>query len=109
MNSMIWLLRNVSQPSAIHDLLWSFITSLEDKSDGNNSNELNEHPTSDIYIGGQSINPLPTTFHTLLQTISDLMLLLPAGSALQQIAVRCWSFKFKPSDHQFLHQSHVFR
>ena len=67
-----------------------------------------EHPTSDIYIAGSAIQPLPDTFHNLLQTISDLMLLLPVGSSLQQIAIRCWGIKFKPADHQFLHQSHVF-
>ena len=67
-----------------------------------------EHPTSDIYIAGSSIQPLPETFHYLLQTVSDLMLLLPVGSALQQIAIRCWGIKFKSTDHQFLHKSHVF-
>ena len=24
------------------------------------------------------------------------------------MAVRCWCLKFKPSDHMFLHKSHVF-
>ncbi len=70
--------------------------------------ELCEHPTSDIYIAGEAIHPMPETFHSLLQTVSDLMLLLPVGSSLQQIAIRCWGIKFKPTDHQFLHQSHVF-
>lgn len=27
---------------------------------------------------------------------------------LVSFAFRCWSLKFKPSDHQFLHQSNVF-
>ena len=67
-----------------------------------------EHPTSDVYIAGSAIQPLPETFHHLLQTVSDLMLLLPAGSALQQVAIRCWGIKFKSADHQFLHKSHVF-
>ncbi len=70
--------------------------------------ELCEHPTSDVHIAGEAVNPLPETFHSLLQTISDLMLLLPVGSSLQQVAVRCWGIKFRPSDHHFLHQSHVF-
>jgi E3 ubiquitin-protein ligase MYCBP2 len=42
------------------------------------------------------------------QTISDLMMLLPSGSSLQQIAIRCWAIKFRPTDHQFLHRSHLF-
>ena len=67
-----------------------------------------EHPMSDISIAGDAAHPLPDTFHSLLQTISDLMLLLPIGSSLQQIAITCWGIKFRPTDHQFLHRSHVF-
>ena len=44
-----------------------------------------EHPMSDISIAGEAAQPLPDTFHSLLQTISDLMLLLPIGSSLQQV------------------------
>lgn len=36
------------------------------------------------------------------------MVLLPMGSALQQIAVRCWGIRFAPTDHSFLHRSQVF-
>ncbi len=165
MQALTWLLRSVSQPACLHDLLWFFVAALEAKnepatSEGGGSGfsfgsgaegggskdkknkknaeaaanqqgagekdgalpgneraaaapskekqELCEHPTSDIFIAGEAINPLPDTFHGLLQTISDLMLLLPVGSSLQQIAIRCWGIKFKPADHQFLHQSHVF-
>ena len=67
-----------------------------------------EHPLTDITIAGQAVEPLPETFHTLLQTIADVMMHLPACSAVQQIAVRCWCLKFLQSDHQFLHESHVF-
>lgn len=67
-----------------------------------------DHPLSDISIAGESVYPLPGTFHTLLQTIADLMILLPMGSALQQMAVRCWGIKFSPNDHAFLHRSQVF-
>lgn len=38
-----------------------------------------EHPLSDLVIAGESVNPLPSVFHTLLQTIADLMLLPPPG------------------------------
>ncbi|CAB4068653.1 MYCBP2 [Lepeophtheirus salmonis] len=140
-----WLLRSVSQPDCLHDLLWFFVASLENSQvEANNSNNdhyvrkqrrqnqqklmangqqfplnenvaqmnnyftpqfsgLNEHPSSDIVTGGEAIQPLPSTLYSLLQTISDLMLLLPLGSPLLQIAVTCWAIKFKPSDHQFLH------
>ena len=64
-----------------------------------------EHPLSDISIAGEAVHPLPSTFHTLLQTIADLMLLLPMGSALQQMAIRCWGLRFTQSDHMFLHRS----
>ncbi|KAJ8937059.1 hypothetical protein NQ314_012053, partial [Rhamnusium bicolor] len=67
-----------------------------------------EHPLSDITIAGEAVHPLPSTFHSLLQTIADLMVLLPMGSALQQIAVRCWGLRFATTDHSFLHRSQVF-
>lgn len=38
-----------------------------------------EHPLGDLVIAGEAVNPLPTAFHTLLQTIADLMLLPPPG------------------------------
>lgn len=34
--------------------------------------------------------------------------MLPMGSALQMMAMRCWCLKFRQSDHLFLHRSHVF-
>lgn len=44
---------------------------------------VSEHPLSDLVIAGESVNPLPTVFHTLLQTIADLMLLPPLGKFLR--------------------------
>lgn len=44
---------------------------------------VSEHPLSDLVIAGESVNPLPTVFHTLLQTIADLMLLPPLGEFVQ--------------------------
>ncbi len=134
MQALNWLLRSVSQPACLHDLLWCFVSALEcntseaptsnlneggsDKDKKNQKNTvvavgkrdlgLFDHPTEDISIAGEAIQPLPATFHGLLQTVSDLMLLLPVGSSLQQIAITCWCIKFRPQDHNFLHQSHVF-
>lgn len=42
-----------------------------------------DHPMSDIIVAGKAAAQLPETFHSLLQTISDVMMLLPMGSALQ--------------------------
>ncbi|XP_064637403.1 E3 ubiquitin-protein ligase MYCBP2-like isoform X3 [Lineus longissimus] len=67
-----------------------------------------EHPMSDISIAGEMANILEQAFHTFLQTVSDVMMYLPSGSSLQQMAVRCWYLKFRHSDHLFLHKSHVF-
>ncbi|KAG8137645.1 hypothetical protein E2320_004878, partial [Naja naja] len=121
-----WLLCNVIQTTSLHDILWHFVASLtpapveaeEEEDEENKANKeiieqekdtrVCEHPLSDIVIAGEAAHPLPHTFHRLLQTISDLMMLLPSGSSLQQMALRCWSLKFKQSDHQFLHQSNVF-
>lgn len=129
MQALNWLLRSVTQSESLHDLLWCFVAALEGvvatpdpksgsesankkkkktKPDPSNAFELCEHPTSDIYIAGEAIRPLPEVFHNLLQTISDIMLVLPVGSSLQQVAMRCWAIKFKNSDHPFLHKSHVF-
>lgn len=66
-----------------------------------------EHPLSDIGIAGDAVYPLPSVFHALLQTVADLMILLPMGSALQQMAIRCWGIRFTPNDHAFLHRSQV--
>lgn len=44
-----------------------------------------EHPLSDLVIAGEAVNPLPTVFHTLLQTVADLMLLPPPGIFFQFI------------------------
>ncbi|XDV30973.1 hypothetical protein PO909_033770, partial [Leuciscus waleckii] len=126
MEAFNWLLCNVTQTTSLHDILWHFVASLtpspfeteEEEDEENKGNKENleqekdlgvcEHPLSDILIAGEAAHPLPHTFHRLLQTISDLMMSLPSGSSLQQMALRCWSLKFKQSDHQFLHQSNVF-
>ncbi|XP_071950592.1 E3 ubiquitin-protein ligase MYCBP2-like isoform X2 [Antedon mediterranea] len=125
-----WLLRSVTQLNCLHDLLWHFVVGLapaptekeeesdekEKKKEKNAAKEpdqekdniMCEHPLSDIIIAGDAVNPLPTAFHSLLQTISDMMMQLPIGSALQQMAMRCWCLRFQPADHMFLHHSHVF-
>ena len=128
MQAFNWLLRSVSQPVCIHDLLWCLISSFQnakpiieqpDKKEDDKAEDFNqgnikdkesgfEHPMSDLCLVGGAVKSLPSTFHVLLQTISDLMLLLPLGSALQQAAVTCFSIQFWPSDHSFLHQSQVF-
>ncbi|XP_047671328.1 E3 ubiquitin-protein ligase MYCBP2 isoform X18 [Tachysurus fulvidraco] len=126
MEAFNWLLCNVIQTTSLHDILWHFVASLtpspcepeeEEEEENKGSKDtveqekdlgVCEHPLSDIVIAGEAAHPLPHTFHRLLQTISDLMMSLPGGSSLQQMALRCWSLKFKQSDHQFLHQSNVF-
>ncbi|GLH12991.1 Putative inhibitor of type v adenylyl cyclase/neuronal presynaptic protein highwire/pam/rpm-1, partial [Gryllus bimaculatus] len=105
MQALNWLLRNVTQPASLHDLLWWFVAALTPAPE---LYSVCEHPLSDISIAGEAVHPLPATFHALLQTVADLMLLLPAGSALQQMAVRCWGLRFSPADHMFLHRSQVF-
>ncbi|CAB3381481.1 Hypothetical predicted protein [Cloeon dipterum] len=129
MQALTWLLRSVTQPTCLHDLLWWFVAALTPASEYSGAiaeqpmdNELGrigkfedhelhavcEHPLSDLAVAGDAVRPLPSAFHSLLQAVADLMLLLPMGSALQQMAVRCWGIKFRHSDHSFLHRSHVF-
>ncbi|BET00252.1 RING [Nesidiocoris tenuis] len=134
MQALDWLLHTVTQPTSLHDLFWWFVAALTppptpvdhemdpsqaqiqvkedgDRGDRKDEHELRgvcEHPLSDMGIAGEAVHPLPSTFYNLLQSIADLMLLLPMGSALQQMAVRCWGIHFTQADHMFLHRSHVF-
>ncbi|KAK9891458.1 hypothetical protein WA026_014691 [Henosepilachna vigintioctopunctata] len=122
MQALNWLLKSVTQPLCLHDLLWWFVTALlpsevemESEDDNRPPKKLDEqdigvceHPLSDIMIAGDAVHPLPSTFHALLQTIANLMVLLPMGSPLQQMSVRCWGLRFATSDHSFLHRSQVF-
>jgi len=67
------------------------------------------HPVSDIMGAGDiAIKPLVASFHTFLQSVSDVLMHVPAGTAVQRMAVRCWSIQFQSADHPFLHHSHVF-
>ncbi|XP_073976386.1 MYC binding protein highwire isoform X3 [Rhodnius prolixus] len=130
MQALDWLLHTVTQATCLHDLLWWFVAALtptpippeidpdqlkddlpERKDERKEDHDLRgvcEHPLNDMGIAGEAVHPLPSTFHSLLQSIADLMLLLPMGSALQQMAVRCWGINFTQADHMFLHRSHVF-
>ncbi|VVC32964.1 Zinc finger, RING-type,Zinc finger, RING/FYVE/PHD-type,APC10/DOC domain,Galactose-binding [Cinara cedri] len=113
LQALNWLLHEVSQASCLHDLLWWFVIALsaEVRSvDGaSDSTEPRcRHPLGDLYMAGESVHPLPQVFYGFLQTVSDLMLYLPPGSALQMMAVRCWDISFSTADHMFLHRSKVF-
>lgn len=63
-----------------------------------------EHPISSTQMCGRISLLLTQSFHTYLQTVADLTLLLPPGSSLQQIAIQCFGIKFRQADHQFLHR-----
>ena len=67
-----------------------------------------EHPLSDIFIAGDATQPLRAAFHSVLQTVADVMMHVPAGGPLQQMMMRLWALNFQPADHTFLHHSHVF-
>ncbi|XP_077518796.1 MYC binding protein highwire isoform X2 [Amblyomma americanum] len=129
MQAFNWLLRNVTHPTCLHDLLWCLVAAMsppaaersdeqaEGKEGMGHKKELPEqdkeapceHPLSDMSLVGEAcLGPLRSAFHTLLQTISDLMVFLPAGASLQQMAMQCWRLRFMPWDHAFLHRSHVF-
>ncbi|CAG7827587.1 unnamed protein product [Allacma fusca] len=116
MQILAWLIKNVSQPTALHDLLWWYASSLEIKPDEEvieNENldngwwHMRTHPLSE---SPATVFPVLTeSFHILLQTISDVMPLLPIGSSLLEMAVKCWGVCFSRKDHKFLHRSKIFR
>ncbi|XP_026474963.1 E3 ubiquitin-protein ligase highwire-like [Ctenocephalides felis] len=122
LQAMNWLLRSVSQPSCLHDLLWWFVYSLNpsqpeqeplDDACDVRQDDLESspcsHPVSDLsHFAGEQCALLAGAFHSLLRGVAALTLSLPPGSPLQTQAIRCWAVRFTASDHAFLHRSHVF-
>ena len=124
LQALNWLLRNVSQASCLHDLLWHFVSVLSvsagDGDDGvvdENADPVDcdqdvavcNHPVTDVSVAGHTTTkPLVTALHVFLQSVADVLMHLPAASAVQRMAVRCWSMQFHAADHPFLHRSHVF-
>ncbi len=164
MQALSWLLRVVTQPYCVHDILWWLVSSLApavesapggcggaaaasasaaaaancgadnaaaaannaagaannaaaaasnaanavDHAAAKKDNLVGQHPTSDVALAGEGLAPLLNSFHSLLQTVSDLMQSLPMSTPLLTMAVRCWDVRFRQSDHAFLHRSHVF-
>lgn len=99
----------------VHDIMWWFISSLvPSKNENENVLKLEEsdvsyeHPVAISNVDDRIQNLLSQNLHMLLQSIADITLSLPSGSPLQRLAIQCFGIKFRPSDHQFLHTSHVF-
>lgn len=113
LQALNWFMHSVTQITCLHDLMWWFISSLNPASlDDMNKLEIGEqaleHPLSSVRWCGKISLLLTQSFHAYLQSVADLTLLLPPGSALQQLAIQCFGIKFRQNDHHFLHQSHVF-
>lgn len=115
LQAMNWLLRSVTQANCLHDLMWWFVAALtysskinDDHFKAEDSEQALEHPVTFTQMSGKVAQVLSQSLHYFLQTIADVTLLLPAGSALQRIAIQCFGIKFRQADHQFLHRSHVF-
>lgn len=115
LQALNWLVRTVTQTICVHDIMWWFISSLvQTKNENENSLKLEdsdcsyEHPVAISNVDDRIESLLSQNLHMLLQSIADITLALPSGSALQRLAIQCFGIKFRPSDHQFLHNSHVF-
>lgn len=115
LQAMNWLLRSVNQANCLHDLMWWFVAALTYSSKMNDDHlkfedgeQALEHPITFTQMSGKVAQVLSQSLHLFLQTIADITLLLPAGTALQRIAIQCFGIKFRQADHQFLHRSHVF-
>jgi len=124
LHALNWLLRTISQTSCLHDLLWHFVAVLSSApGDGDGPIDDNVadvveadqdvavcvHPVADVTVAGHATTrPLVAALHTFLQSVSDVLMHIPPGSAVQRMAVRCWSMQFHADDHPFLHRSHVF-
>lgn len=115
LQALNWLVRTVTQTICVHDIMWWFISSLvQTKNENENALKLEdsdcsyEHPVAISNVDDRIQSLLSQNLHMLLQSIADITLSLPSGSALQRLAIQCFGIKFRPSDHQFLHNSHVF-
>lgn len=114
LQSLNWIMRSVTQTVSLHDLMWWFVNALKSNSHLEDNHvrfgeeEALEHPVSTDQIGGKICEVQSQSLHNLLHTIAELTLMLPSSSALQKISIQCFGLKFKASDHQFLHRSHVF-
>lgn len=111
LQAMNWFIRSVTQTTCLHDLMWWFVSSLEPSNDDEITRfdeQALEHPIASVRMCDKLTSLLTHSFHTFLQSVADLTLLLPSGSSLQRLAIQCFGIRFYPSDHHFLHQSHVF-
>lgn len=113
LQALNWFVRSVTQTTCLHDLMWWFVSALttagalsEDMS--KQEEQALEHPIASMKLGAKVSQLLTQSLHAYLQSIADLTLLMPSGSALQQLAIQCFGIRFQQSDHHFLHQSHVF-
>ncbi|XP_067640218.1 E3 ubiquitin-protein ligase highwire isoform X3 [Eurosta solidaginis] len=114
LQALNWLLRSVTQSVCLHDLMWWFVSSLTisaiEMIDGKYEDlePALEHPVTYTEISGRFSHLITQSLHVFLQSVADLTLYLPLGSPLQRIAIQCFGIRFRQSDHQFLHNSHVF-
>lgn len=134
LNVLNWLLLSVSNPLSVHEILWIFVYSLlpsqtilndkisnvgEDEILENQTNktlvheQINKdvcrHPFYDLAIAGEMAERLITnSLHRFMKSISNLLSLLPMGSSLQKMAIRCFGIEFTSCDHIFLHECKVF-
>ncbi|XP_017493146.1 PREDICTED: LOW QUALITY PROTEIN: E3 ubiquitin-protein ligase highwire-like [Rhagoletis zephyria] len=114
LQALNWLLRSVTQSICLHDLMWWFVSSLTisaiEMIDGKyeDAEPALEHPVTYTQISGRFSHLITQSLHVFLQSVADLTLYLPLGSPLQRIAIQCFGIRFRQTDHQFLHNSHVF-
>ncbi|XP_053950715.1 E3 ubiquitin-protein ligase highwire-like [Anastrepha ludens] len=114
LQALNWLLRSVTQSICLHDLMWWFVSSLTisaiEMIDGKYEDvePALEHPVTYTQISGRFSHLITQNLHIFLQSVADLTLYLPLGSPLQRIAIHCFGIRFRQTDHQFLHNSHVF-
>lgn len=112
LQALNWFIRSVTQTTCLHDLIWWFVSalypSINDDENTKYDEQALEHPMTSINMCDKISTLLTQSFHAFLQSVADLTLLLPSGSALQELAIQCFGIKFHQNDHHFLHQSHVF-
>ncbi|KAL5268418.1 hypothetical protein ACHWQZ_G002322 [Mnemiopsis leidyi] len=107
-----WLLKTVSSLPILHSVLWRLYmgllpdpTSPEARQKGGLL-PICQHPISSSIKCYDSC--VSAAFRGVMQSLSDLLPRLPAGSHIQKVAISCWNLEFRPEDHKFLQDSQVF-
>ncbi|XP_077301662.1 E3 ubiquitin-protein ligase MYCBP2-like [Arctopsyche grandis] len=120
-----WMLRNVTHPICLHDLMWWFVDAMNQNSDivtekkpERADNSENENKPMKIFYpwkesldkyGNNSHIKLRDMLYRFLLSVCELIPMMPPASPLLLQAVRTCALKFSSQDHLFLHRCGIIK